>query len=127
MTFRYKVNSSYDKLWHYTKHDVKIQRYKNSRIFKWRTVADDELRYILYRLNKEAFKDFIYAQNIPEELIYNELIKYKSMDEVVMKYITDVVLEKFKAQEKNEQCNDMICKFVSTNDWKTIEIKESDE
>lgn len=123
MKFRYKVERNYNYSSNYATYDVKIQRHY--KLF-WRTVDNIELRFILYRLNKNAFKDFTFLVKVPEEFIYNELSKYTSMGELVMKYVTSVVFERFKETKKNKNCDDLICEFVSTDNWKTIEIKENE-
>lgn len=126
MKFRYKVECNHNCIFNCTRYDVKIQRFHKLFMFHWHTVDNVELRYILYRLNKNAFNDFTYLEYAPEEFIYNELSKYTSMDELIMKYVTNVVLEKFKEREKNKKCDDLICEFVLTDNWKTIEIKENE-
>lgn len=125
MRFRYKVASRRKAFTNYTQYNITIQQYNNTPIFHWKTIAEVELRRVLFELDIHAFGDFNYWSSISEKSVYNELSKYSSMDEVMIKYITDIILKRLQKEDTNRQCDDMIAKFVLTKGWKTIEIKEN--
>lgn len=126
MIFRYKVTSRENYYLNYTEYNIKIQKHTSS-IFHWETVEDIELRQLLDKIHKDEFGEFHYYSSIPETAVYDVLKKYNSMDEIIMKYITDVILKNYRDQEKAKQVDKAIGKFVMTNGWKTIEIKENEE
>ena len=125
MKLRYKIYEQYrsfeGKLYY-----VKIQKYTGNRIFKWHTVCDNNLPYVLYKINHNAFTDYTYLAFVPSTEIYEELTKYNSIEEIVMKYINNVVLKKEKKERDEDVSYDLIGKFVLTDGWKTIEVKESE-
>lgn len=126
MIFKYKV-VSYKSDWDvYRKHDIIICEH-TSRIFHWEKIEMIELRELLCELHKDEFKNFEYYSQIPEAIIYDVLKKYNSMDEIIMKYITDVILRKRRKADNIRQEENVIQEFVATNGWKTIEIKENEK
>jgi hypothetical protein len=127
MKFRYRVTSRdpYLYLSAYTEYNITIQEYTSS-IFHWKTVKIIELRQLLNKLHKDEFEEFEYYYSIPEAVVYDVLKKYNSMDEIIMKYITNVILKERRQAEDAKQNDNAIAKFVVTNGWKTIEIKENE-
>jgi hypothetical protein len=125
MIFRYKIWSHQDSFSKYVEYNIIIQKHTSS-IFHWETVAEVELRSALNRIGELPFQEFNYFSDVPIALVYDELKKYKSMDEIIMKYITKIILKRIQKQNDEERYNDMISKFVLTKGWKTIEIKENE-
>jgi hypothetical protein len=82
---------------------------------------------MLYELNDNAFNGYTYLAFVPNTCIYEELKKYSSIEEVIMKYINNIVLPKYKEEKDNDNTYDLIGKFALTNEWKTIEVKENDK
>lgn len=127
MVFRYKVKTKYQDIFYpkLRKYKVIIQQYNPySRLFKWDTKCDEYLEQFVFELNPDEFKDIEYTWEIKTKEIYRELQSYKSMDEAIMKYITDIIIPRDKNNIKKDQQDEWIRDFVLTKGWKTIEIKE---
>lgn len=126
MRFRYKV---YIKRNAYTRNGyyVKIQEHTGWPIFQWETVLDEALGYVLHKINPGTFTGYSYVFEIPNKDIYDELKQYKSVEEIIMKYIKNVILKDYQEKRNNDLCDDLIGKFVLTNGWNTIEIKENEK
>lgn len=124
MKFRYCV-TSYRSTWsNYTEYNITIQEYTSS-IFHWKTIKIIELRQLLDKLHQDEFEKFNYYCSIPETVVYDVLKKYSSMDEIIMKYIIDVIFKARRKAEDAKKNDDAIAEFVLTKGWKTIEIKEN--
>jgi len=126
MKFRYKVTPHREAFVDYIQYNIKIQKYNDTPIFHWATLETVELRQVLLELNIDAFGNFHYFSSISEKSVYDELSKYGSMDEIMIKYITNIILKRLQKEKTNQQCGNMIAEFVVTNGWKTIEIKENE-
>jgi hypothetical protein len=87
-------------------------------------VCDKNLASVLYKINTSAFADYTYLTFVPSTEIYEELMKYSSIEEIVMKYI-DLILKAEQKARNEDTSYDLIGKFVLTDDWKTIEVKEN--
>lgn len=120
MKFRYKVRKIQDS----ERYSVQIQQYTGLRFFQWETVEEIELRSILWSLNDNM--DYFVFHGVPASALYDELTKYSSMDEVIMKYILKEVLKDKKIKEHEDLCESLVDKFVLTNGWKTIEVEENE-
>lgn len=127
MKFRYKVEVRPVRHLDSTKYSIVIQEYTGSLFHKWITLETVELCDVLTELNPKDFNEYEVAYwNIPESIIYDELSKYNSMDEIVMKYIIKEALKNKKIKEHKKECWKLINKFVQPNKWRTIEIKENE-
>ena len=127
MKFRYKVKAKYEDIFYpeLRKYKVIIQQYNPySRLFKWDTKCDEYLEQFVFELNPDAFKGIQYTWEIKTKEIHRELQNYKSMDEAIMKYITDIIIPRDKNNIKKDQQNEWIENFVLTKGWKTIEINK---
>ena len=125
MKFRYKVKTKYEFYPDIKRYKIIIQQYNPYlRLFKWETKCDGYLEQFVFELNPDEFKDIEYTWEIKTKEIYRELQSYKSMDEAIMKYITDIVIPRDKNNIKKDQQDEWIRDFVLTKGWKTIEIKE---
>ena len=127
MLYRYKITSDYDEFNEFTKFNIRIQRYNKTHMLHWSNVERVELRQVLNKLNPCQFNVYEYYSQIPTRAIYCELSKYQSMDELIMKYITNIVLPREEGQKCEQNYEDMIYDFVLTKKWKTIEIKENED
>lgn len=124
MIFRYKITPKYDEYYEYH-YMVKIQKY-NSRFPHWRTICDEMLRKILSELNTEAFNEVDMLWSVTPTMLLRELERYDSVESVIMKYITDVIIKREEKNNADASAQETLEKLVITNGWKTIEIKEND-
>ena len=125
MKFRYKIYAKHD-VYDGNEYYVKIQKHTGWPIFQWEIILDEVLPCVLYRINHNAFNRYSSVRNIPNKNIYDELKQYKSVEEIIMKYINQVILPNYKEEQNDSTCYELIGKFVLTNGWKTIDVKEND-
>lgn len=130
MLFRYKVkpNTSpgFGNPTEYN-HYITIQRYnENAHIFRWKTIADDQLCYMVCRLYPNLYEseDISFASNLSAKTLYSTLMKYGSMGNFIKAYIINVLGEAWRAQNQTDEYVDQIFKFAVTDGWNAIEIKE---
>ena len=126
MKFRYKVYIKHDAYFG-NRYYVKIQEHTGWLIFQWETVLDEALGYVLHKINPGTFTGYSYVSEIPNKDIYDELKQYKSIEEIIMKYINQVILKDYQEKRNDEMCDELIGKFVLTNGWKTIEVEENED
>lgn len=122
MTFRYKVklNSS-----GYNYFDVIIQKYnENAHIFRWKTVADTTLCKMVCELHPELYENNEFSYDINSASLYNMLMQYKNMGDFVKKYIVDILFARWRFKNKIDDYRNQIAKFVLTDGWELVEIKE---
>lgn len=131
MLFRYKVKpntspgfsnpSPYN-------HYVKIQMYKNnSHILHWKTIAETTLCDMAYELDTRTYNDFrdiIFPTSLSTTELYSALTRYGDMSNFVKAYIIDILGESWKKRNQKDEREDQIFKFVVTDGWNAIEIKE---
>lgn len=130
MLFRYKVkpNTSpgFGNPTEYN-HYITIQRYnENAHIFRWKTIADDQLCYMVCRLYPNLYEseDISFASNLSAKTLYSTLMKYGNMSNFIKAYIINVLGEAWRAQNQTDEYVDQIFKFAVTDGWNAIEIKE---
>ena len=127
MKFRYKITSQYMSHLDSTQYNITIQEYIGLRFHKWTTLETVDLCDVLTEISSELFNEYQVAYwSIPASVLYDELNKYNSMDEIVMKYIMKVALKHKKVNKQEKECWKLIDKFVQPNQWRTIEIKENE-
>lgn len=130
MKFRYKVKTKYKDIFYpeLKKYKIIIQQYNPySRLFKWDTKCDTYLEQFICELNPYMFKHVTYAWEIKTIEVYRELNHYESMEEAIMKYITDIIIPRNKNNVEEDKQAEWIEDFVLTKGWKTIEINKEDK
>lgn len=125
MIFRYRITSrcGLDDGCYYS---VKIQRY-NAKFPHWRTVVIKRLRNMLAELDSDAFNGETHLWSIDYDDLLKEIKKYNSVENIIMKYITDIIIKREKIMNVNSLAKEAIDKLVVTKGWKTIEIKENEK
>lgn len=108
-------------------HYITIQRYnENARIFRWKTIVDDQLCHMVCRLYPNLYEseDISFASNLSAKTLYSTLMKYGNMGNFIKAYIINVLGEAWRTQNQTDEYVDQIFKFVVTDGWNAIEIKE---
>jgi len=119
MLYRYKV----EKEMGWGQREVTIQKYcPNTPIIKWHRVEKVPLRLMIKRLHTEEFQLYNWYE-INDKMLCETLQEYKTMEELVMKYIMKIR----KQQIRQDDEMNFIDAFVLTNGWNTIEVKENEE
>ena len=126
MLFRYKI----DKYREYVcnsltliKYDVKIQRYNPDNIlFKWATCKNTSLKSIVEFLGDGY--DFAYYDDALCE-IFKTISEYGGIDKMMAEYIQKSIVKDMEFKDVMNNLEKSIDDIVLTNDWKTIELKES--
>lgn len=126
MLFRYKI----DKYREYVcnsltliKYDVKIQRYNPDNIlFKWTTCKNTSLKSIVEFLGDGY--DFTYYDDALCK-IFKTISEYGGIDKMMTEYIQKSIVKDMEFKDVMNNLEKSIDDIVLTNDWKTIELKES--
>lgn len=125
MIFRYKITPYCDFLQRYY-YRVQIQEY-STKFQHWRKVVHNvTIQKILYDINEYAFKYKTNLSYVSFEDILEEVQKYDSIENIIMKYIIDVIMKQKKKECAEETFRDVLDKLIITKDWNTIEIKENE-
>ena len=103
-------------------HYITIQRYnENARIFRWKTIANDQLCHMVCRLYPNLCS---FASELSAKTLYSTLMKYGNMGNFIKAYIINVLGEAWRTQNQTDEYVDQIFKFAVTDGWNAIEIKE---
>lgn len=123
MLFRYKVCKKKQRKYHL----IKIQKYKpDASVFSWREFDTISLQYLLTYLNQTRF---CRGEDISEPDIYCELQRYNNMNDIVIKYIQERIEDEKICEcisREERKFGEYIDRFVLTNGWTSLEIKEKE-
>jgi len=125
MIFRYRIEFVNDFCGNEFYH-VDIQKY-NLKFPHWKTAAKSSLRDILLEINADAFNNHKYLSCVKYEELLEEIQKYASIEDIITRYIMNVVIKHEKEINNEMSVKETIDKLVLTNGWKTIEVKENDK
>ena len=128
MLFRYKIEEKRDTL--YTAYLVIIQRYyENVKFFPWRTIEEVSLRHITNTIHEGCYADkgINFLFQITPQMLYDELQRYESMDDLMMEYLKSEKFSNVDSNVTHQKYEKLLKKLVLNKDWKTLEVKENED
>lgn len=117
MKFRYKVK--YDPFFGWENPVIKIQRYYPLffGIGVWLSLPADHLKNMIDYIDPDA-------DTSPSEQLYKTLKNYGTMQEFMMKYITEISMEDLQKENIEKQLKEFV--LADGDNWTTIEVKENE-